>query len=261
LVGLSLAEAVALLSADPSSTCVVTDFDGTLAQVVPNPDLARPLPGVAEVLARLASSYGTVAVVSGRPAAFLARHLLMVGTGPAPQLIGLYGLESVGPEGSVVTEPAAEPWRGVVAKAAEEAGLSLGHPTAVERKGLTVTLHWRRRPELEARVLELAAQLAGETGLIAHPAKMSVELRPPLEVDKGTAVSQLVAGYAAACFLGDDLGDLPAFAVLAGAQAGGLRAVRIAVASDETPIELLNSADLVVGGPAGALTLLRSLVV
>ncbi len=40
---------------------------------------------------------------------------------------------------------------------------------------------------------------------------MSVELRPPVKTDKGTVVDELASGLGAACFFGDDLGDLPAF--------------------------------------------------
>ena len=40
---------------DPSRSAVLTDFDGTLAPIVDNPAAATPLPGVLEVLERLAA--------------------------------------------------------------------------------------------------------------------------------------------------------------------------------------------------------------
>ncbi len=43
---------------------------------------------------------------------------------------------------------------------------------------------------------------------------MSWELRPPVPTDKGTVVTELAAGLAAVCFVGDDTGDLPAFEAL-----------------------------------------------
>ena len=49
------------------------DFDGTLAPIVEIPDQARPCRERPELLARLAVRYARVAVVSGRPVAFLAR--------------------------------------------------------------------------------------------------------------------------------------------------------------------------------------------
>ena len=254
-------EAIALLTADPARTAIITDFDGTLAEIVDDPELARPLPGATLVLADLAVRYGLVAVVSGRPAAFLAEHLLVGGSAtPRPRLVGLYGLEWVGPDGSVVADPAAEAWRPVVARAADRGAAELGDPSAVERKGLTVTFHWRRRPDLEPAVERLVADLADETGLSTHPAKMSIELRPPLEVDKGTAVAGLIGRYPAACYLGDDLGDLPAFAALEElAAAVDGRTVRVAVLGPESPEALSRQANLAVDGPHGALGLLQEL--
>ena len=260
-MSLSIEEAIALLTVDPARTAIVSDFDGTLAEIVDDPDSARPLPGAAKALADLGSRFGMVAVVSGRPAAFLAEHLrLPAAPLPGTRLVGLYGLESVAADGSILTVPEAEPWRSVVAQVADRGAADLGDPEAVERKGLTVTFHWRRRPETEAEVERLTQALAAESGLASHPAKMSVELRPPLEVDKGTAVAGLIDGYSVAAFLGDDLGDVPAFGALGALAASGAGTpVRVAVLSSETPPELLDQADLTVDGPEGVIEFLGRL--
>jgi trehalose 6-phosphate phosphatase len=66
---------------------VFVDFDGTLAPIVDIPEEARPLPGAAAVLGRLADRYARVAVISGRPVAFLVEHLgSLAGTA---ELVGL----------------------------------------------------------------------------------------------------------------------------------------------------------------------------
>jgi trehalose 6-phosphate phosphatase len=78
-------------------------------------------------------------------------------------------------------------------------------------------------------------------------------------MDKGSAVVSLASNLQAACYLGDDLGDLPAFAALAQLAVTGVATVAVAVRSAETPPELLERADLVVDGPEGALALLRQL--
>jgi trehalose 6-phosphate phosphatase len=73
-------------------------------------------------------------------------------------------------------------------------------------------------------------------------------------------VDALVEAAAAACFLGDDLGDLPAFDALDRLAArSGADVLRVAVRSEEAPPELLARADLVVDGPPGALALLEEL--
>ena len=56
----------ALLAA-PGRALIGTDFDGTLAPIVPDPRAARALPGAVPALARLARVVGTIAVITGRP--------------------------------------------------------------------------------------------------------------------------------------------------------------------------------------------------
>jgi trehalose 6-phosphate phosphatase len=86
-----------------------------------------------------------------------------------------------------------------------------------------------------------------------HASRKARELRPPIGVDKGTAVERLVNGMTAAAFAGDDTGDLPAFAALDRLRTSGVlqRAIRIAVRSPEAPDEVLRAGDLVVDGPEG----------
>jgi len=76
---------LALLRRDPATAGIFSDFDGTLSPIVADPALAEPLAGVPELLGELARRYQVVAVVSGRPVAFLAARL------PASILLaGLY---------------------------------------------------------------------------------------------------------------------------------------------------------------------------
>ena len=255
-----VASLLAPLVVDPSSTALLTDFDGTLAPIVDEPAAARPLDGVADVLVRLARSFGTVAVVSGRPASFLGDRL--GGTvggagGDRVHLIGLYGAESVAPDGSVVVDEAAAPWLAVVADAAGRLRDAVPGGVLVEAKGPAVTVHWRRVPEAEGPSSELVAAEAARSGLVAHPGRRSVELRPPDAVDKGSVVRRLTEGCTAACFLGDDLGDLPAFVELGRLGRAGLSTVGVAVIDSETAPAVAAAADLTVTGPAAALALLR----
>lgn len=244
--------------ARPDRAGVVTDFDGTLAPIVDDPAESRPLPGSVDVLHALADRYARVAVVSGRPAEFLARHL-GIGSGSRLTASGLYGLETV--DGSrTSSHPDAEGWRAVVAEVAARADAGAPPGLRVERKGLSVTVHYRTAPETGEWAREFAAREAARTGLVVHPARMSEELRPPVPVDKGSVVRDMAVGLDAVCFLGDDRGDLPAFAALDELAAGGAHAVKVAVTSPEAPPALLAAADLVVDGPPGALAFLRRLL-
>ncbi|MHB1975278.1 MAG: trehalose-phosphatase, partial [Acidimicrobiales bacterium] len=86
---------------DPATSCVLSDFDGTLAPIVDDPRAAAALPGAIDSLHRLASRLGRVAVVSGRPVDFLV-GALGIGEGRSPlDAYGLYGAEHVAADGSV----------------------------------------------------------------------------------------------------------------------------------------------------------------
>jgi len=238
----------------PSRAGVVCDFDGTLAPIVEDPATARPLPGAVELLHRLASRYATVAVVSGRPLAFLTEHLDL-SPGSRLRAFGVYGLETVGAEDRFAH------WRTVVAGVAERAESQAPTGVLVERKGLSVTVHYRTAPEAEPWARAFARAEAARTGLALHPARRSEELLPPVAVDKGTVVAELAAELAAVCFLGDDSGDLPAFTALdALAASRGVVVRKVAVVSDEAPAGLTEQADIVVDGPVGVLELLTALV-
>ncbi len=240
------------------------DFDGTLAGIVADPRDARPLPGVPALLEELARRFALVAVISGRPTAFLDDVL------HAPDrvvLAGLYGLERAlrGPEHAV--------WTGVIDAVVAEALAGAPPGVYVEPKGLTVTLHWRRAPEQEGWVLAFAERQHAERGLLVHEGRHERELRPPLDVDKGTVVRSLVAEHDAeagagarslehVAAFGDDIGDLPAFAAvgdLVGQDGRLLDAVRVAAVDTESPAVVAARADLAVPGAAGAVALLRAL--
>jgi trehalose 6-phosphate phosphatase len=246
---------LAALADRPTEVALFLDYDGTLAPIVDDPVEARPLDGAAAVLGRLGQRFGLVAVVSGRPATFLLDAL---GRPPAVTLVGHYGLEEVR-DGEVVTAPQVRPWVPVVALVTGRALAEEPGGAEVEAKGLSVTLHWRRRPQAESRALAFAEREARRTGLVAQAGRMAVELRPPVEVDKGTVVRRLAAGHAAAAYFGDDLGDLPAFAALGELAATGMAVVRVAVADAGSPPEVADAADLVVEGPQGALEVLGRL--
>ncbi len=251
----SLGPLAALLMA-PASTAVLTDFDGTLSPIVPDPADARPLPEAPGILARLAEHFAAVAVVSGRPVAFLARHLS--GAGPSVRLFGVYGLEWM--EGGVVhVTPEAEPWLAPAAEVVAAAVREAPAGVEVEPKGAALAIHWRRAPEAGGWAEEFARHWAGRTGLVLQSGRRALDLRPPLPIDKGQVVERVAAGCSAACFAGDDAGDLAAFAALDRLALRGVHAVRLAVADEESPPELVAAADLVVDGPAEALALLGGL--
>jgi trehalose 6-phosphate phosphatase len=247
------AERGALLAARDAGG-IFTDFDGTLAKIVDDPDAARPLPGAADTLGALTRRFAVVGVVSGRPGAFLDQHF----GGRGIRLWGLYGLQQV-IDGQVVEDDDVARWRPVVEEVARRADAETSAGMNVERKGAAVTLHFRTAPGAEDFVRRWAEAEAERTGLQLLHARKSYELRPPVARDKGTVIETAATGLGAACFLGDDQGDLACFDALDRLARRGLHAVRVAVQSSEAPPELLARADVIVDGPDGALAWLEAL--
>lgn len=247
---------LATLLAAPATTVLLTDFDGTLSPIVADPEQARPLPGATAILARLAERFAAVAVVSGRPVTFLARQL--AAAGPSLRLFGVYGLQWM-EDGQIRVAPEAEPWLAAVAEVVAAASGQAPAGVGVEAKGPAVAIHWRRAPEAGGWAEDFARDWAERTGLVFQPGRWALDLRPPLAIDKGRVVETVAAGCTAACFAGDDAGDLPAFAALDRLARGGMSVVKVAVSDSESPAALVAAADLVLAGPVEALDLFSRL--
>lgn len=240
--------------AAPARSGLFCDFDGTLAAIVADPAAARPVDGAVAVIEGLAARLGVVAVLSGRPVAFLEPFF-----GPHITLAGVYGLEQR-IDGERHDHPDGERWRAVIAEVVDRAvgGGPAGMRT--ESKGLSLTLHFRGRPELEGAVRDWAGAEAARTGLELRGARQSFELHPPVPADKGTTLEALAAGLDAVGVAGDDVGDLPAFDAVDRLAAHGVAGARIGVRSSEESGELVTRADLLVDGPAGVVALLGDLL-
>jgi trehalose 6-phosphate phosphatase len=241
-------------------TALCLDYDGTLSPIVDDPEAAAPLEGTLELLGRLAGRFAAVALVSGRPARWLA------GRAPAPgvRYLGLYGVEEL-VEGEVRVASEVEAARPAARAALEELGRHpavTGSGAYLEDKGLSVGVHLRRVADPEpwaGPVAAAAGQVPARHGLRVEPGKLVWELRPA-GFDKGDAVRRVVveSGADAVVMVGDDRGDLAAFRAVEDLAAGSLGGLRVAVRSPESPRELLDRADLVVDGPEGVRDLLRT---
>jgi trehalose 6-phosphate phosphatase len=236
------------------------DFDGTLGPIMEDPEAVAPVPGALAALTALAGAAALTAVVSARPLAFLAGRFAGI---PGLELYGLYGLEHSSDGGATVAVAAeAEAYAPVIAWVVAEARAAF--PSAlVEDKRLSCALHFRTEPGLEPAIEAWSEQQAQTHGLRRQHGRMVVELKPPLDTDKGSVVLRAADGLAGAWYFGDDLGDLPAFAALdrLAAQNPGFHAVRVAVANAEGRGAALGDlADLRVAAPGQVPELLDSLL-
>jgi trehalose 6-phosphate phosphatase len=252
---------LAAIRTEPGTALVATDFDGTLSPIVADPQAAYAHPAAARTLRELSRLVGTLAVITGRPAAAAVE---LGGFDQVPGLIvlGHYGWERW-QDGKISTPPVPP---GVAAARARlpgvlaEAGAAEG--TRIEDKGSSLAVHTRGTADPEGALAALAGPLAGlaaATGLICEPGRLVIELRPP-GTDKGSALTALAAERksGAILFAGDDLGDLAAFAAVHALRETGHPGLTVCSASGEVT-ELAAEADLVVAGPDGVVALLGSL--
>lgn len=199
---------------------LMLDVDGTLAPIAPHPSLARVPDETRRVLAGLVRRpHVSVALVSGR-AAHDARRLVGVSSVWA---IGNHGAEVMTPDGDVVVDPSvaafAEPMARVVATLTPLLEPLRG--VLVENKTWTLSVHYRLADTgVLPRLRGTVADVAERNGLRMTEGNMVLEIRPPVDVDKGTAIYRLagelgaLAHGASLLFAGDDVTDEDAFRVL-----------------------------------------------
>ncbi len=229
------------LAEDPSLAAVLLDVDGTLAPIVPRPEDAQVPSETQAELRRLHAKYALVACISGRDRA------------DARRVVGVDELTYVGNHG-LELDPHAPEW-------ADRLRVFLHGETwpETEAKELSVTLNYRNAAdEAEALAqLETIAERARSDGFVTRFGRKVLEILPPLAVNKGTVVRQLLQdrGLRRALYAGDDTTDLDAFAALDTLEFG----VRIAVVSAEAPQSLSEAADISVSGPGALLDVLRTL--
>ena len=253
---------LAALLGDPAQALIALDFDGTLSPIVADPAAARAHPDAVPALRRVAASIGTLAVITGRPA---ASAVDLGGFAAVPDLVvlGHYGLERWA-GGTLSSPPSAA---GVQAARTELPGLlattAAPDGTRIEDKGHAVAVHTRQTADPQAALDLLRdplAALAGRHGLAVEPGRMVIELRPQ-GMDKGQALRTLIElrkrQPSAVMFCGDDLGDVAAFDAVRALRGEGVPGLTVFSGSAEVT-ELAQPADLVVDGPDGVVALLNS---
>jgi len=246
------------------------DFDGTLSPIVANPEVALIHHDAPDVLVDLSQQVRAVAVITGRP----ARQVLALGGlddvgdaigegGRELVILGQYGNERWTSQARRVVSP--KPPAGLARLIGDLPRLLRQADAAdawVEEKGLAVAVHTRRCADPRAaydRLLPLLTEAATDRKLTVEPGRLVIEVRDS-GMDKGIALRRLVEEYdaRAVVFVGDDLGDVPAFEAVADLREQGMPALLVCSGSDEESA-LRDLADRVVDGPDGVMAFLRTL--
>jgi trehalose 6-phosphate phosphatase len=225
------------------------DFDGTLAPIQLDPAAVAPVPGVAARLEELAQLAGVVALVSGRPARFLAAQFENIAN---IRYFGLYGLETATGTAQIHTHGAAQAYQELMAAVGARAEAELPADVTVESKQVTVALHYRGAPHREDQVAAWARATALAHGLTVQPGRMVHELKPPDTPTKGSVVLDEAKNLRFAWCFGDDLGDVAAFQSLREIEATtpGFRCALVAIHNPESGAELTSLSDLVLSAPS-----------
>jgi trehalose 6-phosphate phosphatase len=252
------AAGLAALVADPANALLTLDYDGTLAPIVARPEDAAPAPGALAALATCANTFGTVAIVSGRPAAVV---VALAGAAALDRLVvlGHYGEERWTAEHGLRRPPEPDG----LAEARRLLAAALPDGAAFEEKGLSVAVHTRGAPDPGGALAEVtlaAEEIARATGLAVNHGRYVVELRAAGACDKRGAIRSLVEECApkALLFAGDDLVDLPAYEAVQDFRDGGGAGVGVFVDNPEAPA-VRARADVIVADTPACVALLRDL--
>jgi trehalose 6-phosphate phosphatase len=237
------------------------DFDGTLAPLVDDPETSRAAPGAVTALADLAAAGVEIVVITGREA------LTAVRLGPLDSIqnltvIGVYGAETWS-HGKLMTRETPPSLPAIKDRLVDLVQAADADPALwVEDKRLSLVVHARRAEhpqEALAHVEQAVQSLADEVGLDVHRGRDVLELRLP-GLDKGESLARLLTERdpALVLYIGDDLGDVPAFTEIRAQRSSGRRAYGIGVLSTSVE-EIRDVVDATLDTPADVVELLRAL--
>jgi trehalose 6-phosphate phosphatase len=243
---------------------VLLDIDGTLAPIVDHASEASVPEGTRQQLIAISRRFGLVACVSGRRASE-ARAMVSIGS---ITYLGSHGAELLRAGWTEAElDPGLREWARRIAAftaAVDDPELRRGR-VRVEDKGAITGFHWRGAPDEDAarKLVERVAERAETEGLVTHWGRKVLEVRPPVQIDKGAGITKLLTDQdiTAALYAGDDVTDLDAFRALRElAEDGRLEhAVCVGVKSEDGPAEIPAEADVVVDGTDGVRSLLGAL--
>src|SRR3954469_21820653 len=260
----TISDALRPLTDRPDESAVLCDIDGTLAPIVERAEEATVPEATSRLLGRIARRYRVVGSISGGGAAE-ARRIVGVG---GIAYAGAHGAELLLPgQAQAELVPAFATWADRVRDFAfgKDSAQLRTMRVRIEDKGAIVAFHWRGARDEDAalaRMQAIAAE-AESADFLTHWGRKVLEIRPPVPIDKGQAVRELLRRnpVRAVMFGGDDATDLDVFDVLGDLREEGQieTAVCVGVRSDEGPPAIIERADLVVDGTPGFVRVLEVL--
>ena len=236
---------------------VILDFDGTISEIAPSPELAVIHARISETLPAVVDRYEVVTVLSGRAVRDVASRVAIHGV----NYVGNHGAESI-VNGQLKVLSASAP--AGIGQALDYIKRTVDVPGIVyEDKRFSASIHYRQVEDVKYTERQLRRALTRAPGsdmLDTFWGRRVLELRPATAITKGDAIAYLAAHYSldALVFVGDDTTDVDGMRRLGALD--GVNAVGVAVTSAETPELLLEAAGYCVSGVDEVADLLDLLV-
>lgn len=232
---------------------VICDVDGTLSPIVNDPAAATIHPQSKARLSAMRPALALLAFVSGRAAADIHERVGIDGA----VYMGNHGMERW-VDGDVKVDERVAAYRPNLERVLADIERTKPDGVEIEDKGATASVHYRRTADPQQTATQLGPHLktiAAKHDIDVHSGKMVFELRPPVDMNKGTAFRTLVSDYMldAAIYLGDDVTDADALKAAGELRAAGTcYGVGLGVRhADDTPQEVINYADVLADGVDG----------
>ncbi len=229
----------------PDELVLITDFDGTLADIVPDPSQAEALPVALAALRRLDGLLADVIVLSARTNTQLER------------LVPIPGVRLVGDSGRALPRRAQKEALDLFNSGAFS--LLTRIPGAwLEVKPASSAIHYRNTTLSGEELRALINPLLDESHLGATPGRKVIEVHPRM-AGKGSALGALIAADdpgGVVCF-GDDENDRSMFEYVSSLD---IPYLCVGVSSSEAPPDIFDRCQLTVDGPAAAASLMDVIV-
>ena len=224
---------------------LITDMDGTLSEI-PHEFLQKTVPlSTLPQLAQLLNHFDLVAVISGRRTEALKDIVNIEGV----KYIGNYGMERWENNHAVLHPDVTASLSSMRAVAKELEALRSIEGMIIQDKWATMSVHYHMCPQPEIakqQILDLLEKSPHIKNLRLMDEKTNIGIVPRVDIDKGTAVTSLITEHhlKGAIYLGDDIGDVPAFKAIRQARENTtFDGLAILVTGPETTQEILNEAD------------------
>jgi trehalose 6-phosphate phosphatase len=231
---------------------LITDLDGTISWIAPTHKQAVVSPLCLQYLSELRDTLPLVAVISGRAVAIVRKMVDIDGI----VYIGNHGMERWSNNRTEYSSKAENYMKLIQIAVKRLDPVISATGVYIENKNVSATLHYRLSPQPETtreKALNLLQESPQLKSLRIVPGRMVIDVLPPIEINKGTAVLELIREYKlkGGIYLGDDLTDIDAFKTIHSTSlTSDFHGINVGIISQEMPEQLLKEVDFTLNSVA-----------